>query len=1046
MERESTWKSVDGPVGEATDRLPRVPGWMWGPAALAIAIGKADQRTYRTWMFALAVVAAGLFVGLGQLDRILVELDYPEGVGGGIASLQDADSVGNWGESVTAGSQADVEDAVAAAGIHDTPRTIAITYVVLDFALVVAYTTLLALVALRLASMLRDRARWERALRFVLATSLLLTAPLAAVDVLENVAQLLALMRVSPGSSLLLLTALKWLLLAVVVLGLTVATARLVRDCWNQTTRKVLRTAAVLRFQILAVALFALLLLGPGAAPQSADAILRWGVSDGWELVAVAVALTLLLAIALFVTARNSALVSEEVNRPPLRPRILGAVGLALIAIAALLGFFDDGEGAGLLVLGVLLAGIAALSAPKLLEDTTRAARTGETAEARGATALLPALLAAAAPLLLGLAVVTATVGQLALFGIPSQLDWAGVATVGIGLLAVSVVVFNRALAAGAQAGPVGAGGIAVAGVAAALLAGAIFADPWGAAALTGAVGVVAAFLIVLAIGGWAVARVERRWSPPAALTLVGFHRLPVLTLLVAATLGTMLLDDVGDHEIRTIPAAAADGREPAHVTADEALQRWLRVNRATQRDVTPLVFVAASGGGVRAAYWTARVLRCALEAQSPPSHCAADKDGRVAPAGGIEQALFVASGVSGGSLGLTTYAAQLNTTAASGEPAGEPTAPTGGDWVRDRLGDDFLAPTVAWMLFSDVPKAITGLRWGGDRASVLERAWERSWTDGDEDPGGGPLTAGLRASWTANQRMPLMVLNGTDVSRACRVSTSVLDADVEDRDELSGDNPVTADCQSQESFVGPTTGERAEMANWALPATHDLVDQLDCEDGNPRDVRLSTAALLSARFPYVSPSGRIALCSEEEAIDVVDGGYVENSGSSTALEIWQRVAPAVDEFNAAHPDSCVAPVFIQIDNDYVRDRNPGASRPDRPIEPLVPPRVFTRVRHGNAANARQATALAFAARGKARGRRLWLDMGKEKDKPVDRYVHIYPSFHPGTKAPLGWALSAPSMQSLDDQLGAQSRNSRAVTTIRRWFDERATCKPPKDD
>src|SRR5688572_3638279 len=50
-------------------------------------------------------------------------------------------------------------------------------------------------------------------------------------------------------------------------------------------------------------------------------------------------------------------------------------------------------------------------------------------------------------------------------------------------------------------------------------------------------------------------------------------------------------------------------------------------------------------------------------------------------------------------------------------------------------------------------------------------------------------------------------------------------------------------------------------------------------------NIPLSTAADMSARFTYVSPAGRFPNGSH-----VVDGGYFENSGATTALEIVTRI------------------------------------------------------------------------------------------------------------------------------------------------------------
>lgn len=51
----------------------------------------------------------------------------------------------------------------------------------------------------------------------------------------------------------------------------------------------------------------------------------------------------------------------------------------------------------------------------------------------------------------------------------------------------------------------------------------------------------------------------------------------------------------------------------------------------------------------------------------------------------------------------------------------------------------------------------------------------------------------------------------------------------------------------------------------------------------------------------------------------------------------------------------------------------------------------------------------------------------------IDRFARIYPRAHPGTRAPLGWALSKASREDLQTELkGAQ--NYEEIRKVRRWF------------
>ena len=58
----------------------------------------------------------------------------------------------------------------------------------------------------------------------------------------------------------------------------------------------------------------------------------------------------------------------------------------------------------------------------------------------------------------------------------------------------------------------------------------------------------------------------------------------------------------------------------------------------------------------------------------------------------------------------------------------------------------------------------------------------------------------------------------------------------------------------------------------------------------------------------------------------------------------------------------------------------------------------------------------------------------------INRYAHVYPRAHPGTQAPLGWALSTATQQDLRDQI---DENAEAIKAIRdTWLaDDAMTCE-----
>jgi hypothetical protein len=391
-------------------------------------------------------------------------------------------------------------------------------------------------------------------------------------------------------------------------------------------------------------------------------------------------------------------------------------------------------------------------------------------------------------------------------------------------------------------------------------------------------------------------------WAPVgSALTFVGNkERFPVLIALGALVVAFSLLND--NHPVRVLPNTASS--PPLAGSVREHATRWLDERRrpdapASPRAAdarTPLFIVAAEGGGIRAAYWTSVVL-AGIQDRHPA----------------FASQLFAISGVSGGSLGGTVFAALTAEQQASGAPC--PAAP-GPDarrfvgCVREILSQDFLAPTFATMLYPDLvqrflPFSIEYF----DRGRTLEESWEHAWRRAVRN---GRFAAPFGALWEGRSapRVPALVLNGASVEEGRRLLTSNL--------PVSGSEfPDAADL-------------RAEL-NGAL--------------------RLSTAVNNSARFTYISPAGRF-----KRGRHVVDGGYFENSGALTAGEILAAVMAA--------DSAAIVPVVIQITNDPDRDAGLTSTGNDVASEILAPILALLNARLARGSQAAKALELRVKASG----------------------------------------------------------------------------------
>lgn len=535
--------------------------------------------------------------------------------------------------------------------------------------------------------------------------------------------------------------------------------------------------------------------------------------------------------------------------------------------------------------------------------------------------------------------------------------------------------------------------------------------DRWSLPAHVGPVAVLTFFLCLLLVLLNELQRWSERATPVAGFRLLGLRRTPVFSILLVWFLIASVIDAKGNNPVRVTVGSA----EAAHADLPdlaEQFERWLAANCATTpaADPLPLVVVAASGGGVRAAYWTAGV----LDKLFPPMLVTSAKGAKCAPEDG-RAPVFAVSGISGGSLGAVSWLARPRTD-----------DPTSHEWV---FGSDHLSAALAWMTYVDLPRSFIGFP-GKDRAAVLEQSWEGRQRELKEDfyatwqQPTGPVTARPpgRGASSGGGWNPLALLNGTAVESGCRVLTAPVQLGAFDR-------PVGATSCARR----PEDGKHGEEGG---PTLIDVRGGFLC---GGQDIRRSTAALLSARFPYITPSGRLSteVCDEtlkekEKArawLSVVDGGYVEGTGSLTAVDLFNELKPLVDCHNqVAGATNCgvrdasarkVELVLIQIDNGY--QSVASYSAPGRPQELFVPIQSLSGVRNTNDANARQRAFKAFGC---------------------GNYLRFANVRGPGAQAPLGWVLSDSSKKNLDDQLNAMKDvQGDRLTLAGQLADARARCR-----
>jgi hypothetical protein len=345
-------------------------------------------------------------------------------------------------------------------------------------------------------------------------------------------------------------------------------------------------------------------------------------------------------------------------------------------------------------------------------------------------------------------------------------------------------------------------------------------------------------------------------------------------------------------------------------------------------------------------------------------------------------------------------------------------------------LSDDYLSPALARLFFVDMPVsfAAAGLGSIDDRADILQQGWELSW-DAERRPGVG-MRRGIRDTWQAlglASSLPLVVMNSASMNDGCSINGSHVGLAVEGEE--------ADECRSLFEFdierSKDTTSERfAER----VVGTHDVVDYL-CED---EDLSLSATALMSARFPAISPSGRLApgvRCDiKRPAIYATDGGQLELSGTLTAVQLWEALESRITAHNLSDAeDYCIAPVLIHMENGFNPDEAGSPdSIPNEWLDPLT--FSFTSAKGGLVSNARQRAALEFT---EPLG---GITVKDDDNNEVSRFAYVRTRAHPGASAPLGWTLSDATFDDLAAQLG---QNGTQFDLINRWLTKPLFCVQP---
>jgi hypothetical protein len=565
-------------------------------------------------------------------------------------------------------------------------------------------------------------------------------------------------------------------------------------------------------------------------------------------------------------------------------------------------------------------------------------------------------------------------------------------------------------------------------------------------------------FLVPLLFGAWVpVLTALGDWSMRTRVPLI-FGTVVILALL-AAFVGEM--HDVG--RATTVP------RDRGPIAA--AIERWKLANDCTDRRCPSPIIVTTAGGASRAAFFTGTVVGELLDKPCPDENQSCV--GVIGDRPLFARRLFAISGVSGGSLGAVQIAAAIADHRAGRAPCGTPAAHwfvggTPSTWrhcLQILASADFLSATTVALAFRDPFHFVNRLTGSNpaaplmpDRAAVLERQWIRSyaeWTKPVAVPAGtsvqasspSELTGGLARSFTElgpfsvprGDWQPALILNGTSEDTGRRILTNHLMPTVSSvRRPDQKDRWLHVDAYDAHELITQASGR--------FPVGSTVCDRSKSLQGC--DFTLASGASNSARFPIISPSGQLK--SNDRLVDrIVDGGYFENDGAATTMELVRALKEAQ-----------LQPKVIHIANDPLIYQAARLANTQLPVPPATPDsrRYFSaingplqamfaaRVAHGSYAVEQlrrelQAGMVEFLVYGEpARG-----DTRFRKRDDITPFREggdgcFEPSVTEGEtrlkNVSMSWWLSKPVQEYLDRQTYF-APNCQAFRTVRDWLSEK---------
>lgn len=395
------------------------------------------------------------------------------------------------------------------------------------------------------------------------------------------------------------------------------------------------------------------------------------------------------------------------------------------------------------------------------------------------------------------------------------------------------------------------------------------------------------------------------------------------------------------------------------------------------------LTVIAADGGGIQAAAWSAQVLTSLQDELGDE----------------FTNSVRLISSVSGGSVGVYFYL-----DAAAHDNKNGP-APASRDCVRRAAAASSLGATAWGLIGPDFQRLFSPFgRPTFDRGWAIERAWiNTSARMRKAIPAADPGAMGCKGPFDAEEGVRSEPLESSRLSRW--------------RDRaLARKMPYLI---FNSTFVD--NGQQAFFTTADLESVGCSEDET-CRDFAHFDLHAATAARLSATFPYVTPIARPSLdnLSPADAAKVgkwsaADGGYFDNFGSFAAMQWLDHHKQALVKQGIARV------VFLQILTFPKTEAQPPDGSEGLLYSTIGPLQALLAVRTSSQLDRTEVE-------------RSFLERSFENGGPELIKATLRPPYRPNQAAPLSWHLSKENIQVIQNQWLDVCRGEGDMQTLRDVF------------